>query len=200
MANQYTVSEFISNAYALVLTKIFYNKARLIRRPVYLRGKSSLDFGPGLTIGHGCRFDLPGEGKKTLRIGQNCEFGDMVHIVAHERVEIGDDCLFASKIFISDTEHGNYSGSEPHSGPRTNPRERKLMTRPVKIGERVWLGENVCILSGVEVGDGCIIGANSVVTRNIPAGTIAVGSPAKVIKKWDEQLKNWINLVEISYV
>lgn len=191
MANKYTVSEILSNVYALILTKIFYNKARLIRRPVFIRGKSSLDFGPGLTTGHGCRFDLPGIGEKTLLIGKNCELGDMVHIVAHERVQIGDDCLFASKIFISDTEHGNYSGSGLQSGLETPPRARKLITKPVKIGNRVWLGENVCILSGVKLGDGCIIGANSVVTRDIPPGTIAVGIPAKVIKTWDESLKCW---------
>lgn len=192
MANKYTFSEFISNAYAFILTKLFYNGSRLIRQPIFIRGKNSIVFSTGLTTGHGCRFDLPGTGQKTLFIGKNCEFGDMVHIVAHERVEIGDDCLLASKIFISDTEHGNYSGSNQHSSPDSRPRERILTTRAVKIGHRVWIGDNVCILSGVHIGEGSIIGANSVVTHDVEANTISVGVPARVIKKWDENKEKWM--------
>lgn len=194
MGNKYTLSEFWSNTYSLILTKLFYPKARLIRRPAFIRGKNSLVYGTGLTTGHGCRFDLPGTGEKTLFIGKNCEIGDMVHIVAHERVEIGDDCLFASKIFISDTEHGSYSGSELDSNPGIPPKNRSLTTKPVKIGDRVWIGENVCILSGVEIGEGSIVGANSVVTRNVEANTIMVGVPAKAIKKWDDNSKRWIKI------
>lgn len=191
MANKYSVSEFITTAFALVCTKIFYKGARLIRRPVYMRGKSSISYGTGFTTGHSCRFDLAGENEKTLIIGKNCEIGDNVHIVAHEKVVIGNNCLMASKIFISDTNHGNYSG-EAQSAPEMPPNERKLSTNPVTIGDNVWIGDNVCILPGVSVGDGCIIGANSVVNKDIPTNSIAVGAPAKVVKKYDYDKGIWI--------
>lgn len=157
-----------------------------------MRGKSSISYGEGLTTGHACRFDLPGENKKTLIIGKNCEMGDNVHIVAHEKVVIGDNCLMASKIFISDTNHGNYAG-ENQSSPNTPPNDRNLITKPVSIGNNVWIGENVCILPGVRVGSGCIIGANSVVNRDVPTDCIAVGAPARIVKKYDNIKGVWLN-------
>lgn len=193
MRNKYTLSEFLSNTYAWIITKLFYKKARLIRRPFYIRGKSDFQYGRGLTTGHGCRFDLLGKGKKTLFIGNNCEIGDYVHIVAHEKVMIGNDCLLASKIFISDTNHGSYHG-EKQSSPNFLPNSRILTTAQVKIGNRVWIGENVVILQGVVIGDGVIIGANSFVNKDIPSNCIAAGNPAKVIKAWNKRLEIWTKL------
>ena len=192
MGNNYSISEFISTTFALICTKLVYKNARLIRRPIYMRGKSSISYGEGLTTGHACRFDLPGGNKKTLIIGKNCEIGDNVHIVAHEKVIIGDNCLMASKIFISDTNHGDYAGKN-QSSPNTPPNERNLTTKPVSIGNNVWIGENVCILPGVRVGSGCIIGANSVVTKDIPDNCIAVGAPARIVKKYDNIKGVWLN-------
>lgn len=190
MGNQYSLSEIVSNIYSLICTKIFYKGARLIRRPVYIRGKSSLVFKKGLTTGHACRFDLLGGKKKTLFIGENCEIGDNVHIVAHEEVRIGDNCLMASKIFISDTNHGNYKG-ENQSSPDAQPNKRKLISAPISIGNNVWIGENVCILPGVLIGNGCIIGANSVVNKDVPDNCIVAGSPAKVVKKYSTKDRVW---------
>ncbi|MGO5315118.1 DapH/DapD/GlmU-related protein [Bilifractor sp. LCP21S3_A7] len=193
MRNQYTASEFIENVFAFIDTKIFYPGARLIRRPVYIRGKKSLRYGKNLTLGHGCRFDLLNKNKVTLFIGNNCEIGDYVHIVATDKVEIGNNVLMASKIFISDTNHGSYKGEEQDS-PDVVPNRRKLTTAPVKIGNNVWIGENAVILAGVEIGDGCIIGANSVVNKNFIKGSIIAGCPAEVIKKWDDDNKTWISI------
>ncbi|MPM51285.1 2,3,4,5-tetrahydropyridine-2,6-dicarboxylate N-acetyltransferase [bioreactor metagenome] len=195
MKNQYSLSETISTAYALICTKLFYKGARLIRRPFYCRGKSRLQFAEGFTTGHHCRFDLLGEegdNSKKLLIGKNCKLGDNVHIVANQKVIIGDNCLMASKIFISDTSHGDYSDNSNDSFPHIPPDKRTLYTKPVSIGNNVWIGENVCILLGVSIGDGCIIGANSVVNRDVPDNCIVAGSPAKAIKKWDDESKMWI--------
>ena len=150
MKNKYSFSETISNIYALLCTKLFYKGARLIRRPVYIRGKSSMQFERGLTTGHACRFDLPANDKKRSLLAKTCEMGDNVHIVAHEKVTIGDNCLMASKIFISDTSHGNYSKNTNESAPAIAPNARPLITKPVLIGNNVWIGENVCILLGVK--------------------------------------------------
>jgi len=197
MKNTYTLSETLSTAYALLLTRLFYKGARLVRRPFYCRGKSRLQFAEGFTTGHHCRFDLLGvEGdiSKKLIIGKNCKLGDQVHIVANEAVVIGDNCLMASKIFISDTSHGHYSGVTTDSSPDIPPDARPLYMKPVRIGNNVWIGENVCILLGVTIGDGCIIGANSVVINDLPDQCIAVGSPAKVIKRYDSDQKSWVKI------
>ena len=197
MRNNYSISETVSNAFALVCTKLFYGQARLIRRPFYCRGKRRMRYGEGFTIGHHCRFDLLGEGedgKIKLTIGRNCKIGDNVHIVANDSVTIGDNCLMASKIFISDTSHGDYSGGPQCSPPDSVPDGRPLFTKPVRIGHNVWIGENACILLGVSVGDGSIVGANSVVTRDVMPNTIVAGAPARPIKVYDKALRAWVRV------
>ena len=98
--------------------------------------------------------------------------------------------LTTGKVYISDTSHGNYNG-EYHSNPLVEPNKRELISKEVIIGDNVWIGEGVCILPGVKIGEGSIIGANSVVTRNIDSYSIAVGSPAKEIKKFNFSEKKW---------
>lgn len=187
MSNQYSPSEFLKNAWALVCTKLCYRPARLIRRPVYIRGREHMLFGSGFTTGYGCRFEMfPKNQEVTLHIGVNCKFGDYVHITASERVTIGNDCLFASHIYISDTNHGDMTND-----PMTPPDSWPLSSTPVCIGERVWLGEGVAILPGSTIGDGCIIGAHAVVKGEIPAYTVAVGSPARIVKKYNFENKKW---------
>ena len=190
MRNEYSVSELIKTAYALLITKLFYKGARLIRRPFFIRGKSSLASYYRLTTGYNCRMDLPGKNIKTLFLGDSCEMGDNVHLVAYEKVTLGNNVLIASKVFISDTNHGKYSGDHP-SLPDTAPNERSLFTEPVSIGSNVWIGENVCVLPGTIIGNGCIIGANSVVKSRIPDNCIAAGIPAKVLKYYSEDESFW---------
>lgn len=190
MRNKYIISEFISTAYAFIITRLFYPGARLIRRPINIRGKKSMQYGKNLTLGHSCRFDLKGD-KVRLYIGNECEFGDNTHIVAYDKVKIGNNVLIASKVFISDTNHGIYSGAN-QSSPDTNPNDRILTHKSVNIGDRVWIGENVVILPGVSIGDGCVIGANSLVNCDIPNNSIAVGSPVRIIKSWDYEKNSWV--------
>lgn len=194
MKNRYGIGEIIRNSLSLVYTKIFFKGARLIRTPIYIRGKKYLSYSDGFTTGYNCRIELfdvtHTEGSK-LEIGENFKMGDYVHIAAGEKIIIGDNCLFASKIYISDISHGDYSTSQNASTPNIPPDERPLITNPIFIGNNVWLGDNVCILPGVRVGNGCVIGANAVVNRDVPANSIAVGVPAKVIKKYDETTGTW---------
>lgn len=191
---QYGFLETISNVYCLVYSRVFFPNARLIRLPFYLRGKSSFMLKKGFTCGHACRFDLPGMNQKTLSIGENVRIGDNVHIVAQQSVSIGDNCLFASKIFISDTDHGELKGTEEHTSPLVPPSSRPLVSRPVTIGKNVWIGENAVILSGVSIGDGCIIGANSVVNNDIPSYSIAAGVPARIIKRYSFEISRWLKI------
>ena len=191
MSNQYSPSEYIKNIYSLIMTKLTMRQARFVRRPIYIRGRKSLSGCKGLTTGRFCRFDLEGN-KQTLYIGDNCEMGDMTHIVAHDRVEIGNNVLIASKCFISDTNHGVYKGDKQDS-PDTLPNKRKLVSKPVKIGDNVWIGENVVILAGSVIGNGCIIGANSIVSNIIPPNSVVVKN-GLIIKKWNDELNRWCRI------
>ena len=65
------------------------------------------------------------------------------------------------------------------------------MTRPVRIGDNAWIGNNVSILYGVTVGDGVVVGANSVVTKDLPDNVIAAGAPARILKKYNDEKKEW---------
>lgn len=183
----YSPSEFIKNCWSLVVTKLCFRPARLIRRPVYIRGRKGMRFGEGFTTGYRCRFELFQSDKKvTLQMGKNCKLGDQVHIAASESVIIGDDCLIASNVFISDTNHGN-----GNDDPMIPPDQWPLSAQPVSVGNRVWIGEGVAVLPGATIGDGCIIGAHAVVKGNIPAYSMAVGAPAKVVKKYNFDLASW---------
>ena len=179
-----------------VKTYFIFKNARLIRFPFRVRGKNYIKIGKGFTTGFNCRIDAFNHDNLTgylIDIGENVEINDDVHIAAVERISIGDNVLIASKVYIADHNHGGYKGPFQDS-PLSTPQSRKIFTDPIVIEKNVWLGEFVCVLQGVTIGEGSIIGAMSVVTKNIPPHSIAVGSPAKVIKRYDFGLQQWIKI------
>lgn len=115
-----------------------------------------------------------------LIIKNNVSITDRCIISAANRIEIGNGCLLGRDTFITDNSHGeNISINELNISPH----ERNIFSKgTIIIGDNVWTGKNVCIMPNVKIGNGAIIGANSVVTHNIPPYSVAVGSPAKVIK------------------
>lgn len=115
-----------------------------------------------------------------LIIKNNVSITDRCIISAANRIEIGNGCLLGRDTFITDNSHcENISINELNISPH----ERNIFSKgTVIIGDNVWTGKNVCIMPNVKIGNGAIIGANSVVTHNIPPYSVAVGSPAKVIK------------------
>ncbi len=143
-----------------------------------------------LGTGRWCRIEMITEynGKKTgplLKVGNNVSFNDKVHIGCAKYIEIGDDCLFGSNIYVTDHYHGWYRGDK-QSDVNEIVAKRDLGCEEVIIGKNVWVGENVTILPGSHIGDNVIIGANSVVKGNVPPNTIVVGVPAKVVKIWKD--------------
>jgi lipopolysaccharide O-acetyltransferase len=161
-----------------------------------VRGKNRIVFGKRLTTGVDCRLDaFPKTNDNCLFMGDDIQLNDYVHIGAIEEVTIGNNVLIASKVFITDHNHGYYGDDiNSQSSPMIPPSERALSSAPVHISDNVWLGEFVCVLPGVTIGKGSIIGAMSVVSKSIPEYSIAVGSPARVIKRYDFVTQQWIKV------
>ena len=106
-----------------------------------------------------------------IKVGENVFINACCRFQDQGGIEIGDGSLIGHNTTIATLNHD------------FNPSKRQNLTpSPVKIGNNVWIGSDCTILPGVEIGDGAIIGAGSVVTKSIPANTIAVGNPAKIIK------------------
>jgi acetyltransferase-like isoleucine patch superfamily enzyme len=96
-------------------------------------------------------------------------------IDADERVEIGERTMIGPFCYITDHDHAIRAGAAPAEGP--------LVSAPTRLGARCWIGAHVTILKGVTIGDGTVVGAGSVVTKSLPAGVIAVGNPARVLRE-----------------
>ena len=131
-----------------------------------------------------------------LVLGDDINVSDRVHIAAIQSVSIGAGTLIGSNVLITDHAHGVYAG-EAQSSPETLPVARPLSSAgPVRIGRNVWIGDNVCVLAGADVGDGVVLGAGSIVTGTIPPGTIAFGAPARPRRRWNGTLGRWVPFEE----
>lgn len=116
----------------------------------------------------------------SIFIGQNVQIGAYTHITSINSIYIGNNVLTGRWVTISDNNHGD-TQTETLTTP---PRERPLLSKGgVKICDNVWLGDKTTILAGVTIGEGAIVAANSVVTKDVPPHTIVAGNPAKIIKK-----------------
>ncbi|MFW0714232.1 acyltransferase [Pedobacter sp. N23S346] len=124
-----------------------------------------------------------------LTIGNGTYIGNFSHIYCTSKITIEANVLIADKVYISDNLHGYDNINIP------------IMSQPIKqlnsmkLGEGCWIGENVCII-GANVGKNSVVGANSVVTKDIPDYCIAVGSPAKVIKRFNMETKVWEKVIK----
>lgn len=105
---------------------------------------------------------------------------------AHAAIIIEDDVMFAANVNLTDGFHGFENTDEPYKY------QPIFRIAPIVIKRGCWIGQNVVILPGVTIGELSIIGANSVVSRDVPARCIAVGSPARVIRKWESGTRQWV--------
>jgi len=158
-----------------------------------MRNKKKIIFGKNFVCGYFNRLDAFGL-NGCIHFGSNVQLNDNVHIGAMSSILVGNDVLIASRVFISDHNHGSYSDILVCSSPEEPPINRVEQVKSVVIGDRVWIGEGASILPGVSIGSGAIIGAGAVVTSDIPSNCIAVGAPARVIREYDSVGGLWVRI------
>ena len=161
----------------------FVRRESYLRLPVYGNLLEALDegraqIGPSVLIEPGCWFALYPETAQ-LEIGEGTFVNLGCMLAATERITVGKHCMFANYCFVADADHR-------FDDPELPVTWQGMASRgPVTIGDNCWFGTNCVVTGGVTIGERTVVGANSVVTHDLPSGVIAVGAPAKVIKKID---------------
>ena len=140
---------------------------------------------PNSTMKHPIIETKPQKFNSRIVIGDNVTATGDLQIAAQNEIIIEDDVMFASNIHINDAFHGFENVNEPYKY------QPLFRVDPIHIKKGCWIGQNVVICPGVTIGELAIIGANSVVTKSIPDRCIAIGNPAEVVKKWDENTQMW---------
>ena len=157
----------------------FLRREAFVRWPVHgnvlpaLR-EGRLELGPGTLLEPGVWITAPGDAR--VRIGTGCFLNLGVMVAAMQLVEIGDHCMLANGCFVTDASHRFDDPGVPIT------RQGFSTKGPTRLGANVWLGANVVVTTGVTIGERCVVGANSVVTRDLPAFSVAAGAPAQVIR------------------
>ncbi len=158
----------------------FMRRRAFVRWPVHgnvldALEQGRLEVGEGALLEPGVWITAPGQARVRIGAGSFLNLGVMVAAV--ELVEIGEHCMFANGCFVTDGDHRFDDPDKPV------PWQGFSTKGPTRVGANTWCGANVVITSGVTVGERCVIGANSVVTEDLPAYSIAAGAPARVLRK-----------------
>ena len=155
-----------------------------------IQGGANITIGDMVNVGKFCwlaAVPLTESGKAELTIGDGCQIGDFNHLFATGSIVFEKDVLTANNIYITDNLH---EYCDIHTPIMDQPIKQ---LKPVVIGSGRWIGENVSII-GASIGKNSVIGANSVVTHDIPDYCVAVGAPAKIIKRYDHETKSWVRV------
>jgi acetyltransferase-like isoleucine patch superfamily enzyme len=166
-----------------------WNRARLhlefLRREAYVRmpvqgnllecfAEGRLEIGAGTHLEPNVWITAPEQAR--VRIGEGCFLNQGVMVASHALVEIGDHCMLANGCFVTDASHRYDDPELPITW------QGFTSKGPTRIGDNCWLGTNVVVTDGVTIGRRCVIGANSVVTRDLPPFSVAAGAPARVLR------------------
>ena len=124
----------------------------------------------------------------SISVGEWCYIGEGARVWSAGSVEIGDRVLIAHNVNIFDSLTHPLGARQRHAQFREimlsgHPRSIDLGEQPVTVGNDVWIGANACVLRGVTIGEGAVVGAGSVVTKDVPPYTIVAGNPARVIRE-----------------
>ncbi|WP_456103320.1 acyltransferase [Prevotella sp.] len=171
-----------NNLYTGYIQKNFahFGNSVIMWKPYTLLGAQNIYIGNNVVIESGVQLVTYStkDYKPEIHISDNTLIRRNSHITAINKIRIGKNVLTGTNVLISDNEHGESSRQNMNIQPRL----RQLVSKgEVIIEDNVWIGNNACILGGVRIGMGSIIGANAVVTKDIPPYSIAAGVPAKII-------------------
>lgn len=145
--------------------------------PVHWAGRLRLRLGHACRLGRDVFLETP---KGQITLGRNVRVNQGCVLVSYTSVEIGDDTLIGEYVSIRDADHGSAVLNPP-----VPMRLQEHQSRPIRIGSDVWIARGAVILKGVTIGDGAIVAANSVVTKDVPPGSIVGGVPARALKGRD---------------
>jgi acetyltransferase-like isoleucine patch superfamily enzyme len=143
----------------------------------HVRPRKKVTLGPGATLAPNVSL----RNGERISIGAGSKVGERAYVWAgdsHGRVTIGESCRLGPEVFVTASDYGLL--------PDQKIAEQERNERDVVIGNDVWLGARVFVGAGVTIGDGCVVSAGSVVTRDLPAGAVAVGIPARVVRRRDD--------------
>lgn len=154
--------------------RVIFKIEKIIKREQFQRQRKLMKYcGQGVLIDPSCHILVP----QQFEIGDNSTISSFTTIYATYGVKIGCNCLISSNVGISSYNHIQNSNDR-----RRDESEDYKFSKPVVIGNNVWIGMNACILPGVSIGNNVIIGSGSVVTKSIPDNEIWVGNPARFVK------------------
>lgn len=161
----------------------YIGKDVCICKNVRIVGGSNIEIKENTYICQDCAitaFATEGDIKRTIiEIGPNCVLGAQNHITACNSIVIGEGLRTGKYVLISDNSHGN---PRSKTDLMAHPDARPLFSKGgIIIGQNVWIGEGSSIMAGVTIGDGAVIGANSVMTHDVPAYSVVAGVPARII-------------------
>lgn len=161
-------------------------------KPMRIIGKKYINIGDHCSILHHARIEVirQWENKNCqgcLNIGNHSSIEQRCHIIAANQLNIGHDCVISADVYIADCNH-------KITGINKNIMVEPLEIKKTSIGNYCFLGIGVKILPGVTIGDNVIVGANSVVNKDVESNTMVAGNPAKIIKKFDTVLNEWVKV------
>lgn len=144
-------------------------RGTVIIRPHYLQGVDRINVGDDVIMRDGAWLAAEGAAGR-LTIGSRTYVGHRCHFHSIDPISIGTGCVFADNVFVASADHGRVD------------RHALVGTGPIIIGDDVFLGQNAVVLGGVSIGDGATVAAGAVVIRDVPAGTVVGGVPARPLR------------------
>lgn len=171
----------LRQVYSVASARWYFRGAKHLGARIRMRGRPAVVTNGSLTIGertqlvsYVARLEIVVAYGATMKIGAHSLVNFGTSLVAHDSVTIGDHCLIGTHCMIMDSPFHNVEPDQRLAPPET---------APITIGNNVWLASRVIVMPGVTIGDDSVVGIGSVVTKDIPPRSLAVGVPAKVIRE-----------------
>ncbi len=167
-------------------------KRSCIYKPLFVHGKKYIHLGSRVTFLHNARIEaIDAYGtqkfKPLIEIGDNTTFQQNLHMISAGTLKIGHDCVFSSYVYISNCNHDA-------SGVDVNVLNAPLIVKDTTVGNYCFVGTGAKIMAGVHLGDNVVVGANAVVTKDVPSYCTVAGVPARIIKRYDFDRKEWASV------